>query len=198
MDGLVFVLRYGFLVGRFRSRTWWFEAAIMVRKLLVVLAFTLFASDESKAASALVAIVGCTWHVCFTLPYTLRFHNGLAIVVLTGVAGTLAGATFEDETTRYAFVGLGIGIICLGIVAGNAIDVWVLITERRGGKAWLGETAEAMMEEDGDEGGVDDEMSRMSMASDTSLDLGSLGLMTSVEGGGEVSSVEPLSITPSV
>ena len=183
LDDLMFVLRFGFLVGRFRDEAWWFEAAIMGRKMSVVLCMTLFSSDQSKAAAALVALVGCLLHVAMSLPYTRTFHNGLAVTVLSGVAMTLAGSSFEDQTARYTFIGIGIGVVVLGIVVGNLVDLWLI---------HKGEMeAEKGFEEDeglGVEGLGSFEMSVVSM---TDVSVGASG----GGGGGSMGSVSELVLT---
>ena len=101
----------------------------MVRKLLVVLAFTLFASDESKASSAFMGIMISLFHLGSTRPYLRSFHNILASVVVGGTAVTLSGALFTDATARQGFAVSGITITVAGMFVGMGFDLYVALVE---------------------------------------------------------------------
>ncbi|KNC54971.1 uncharacterized protein AMSG_10216 [Thecamonas trahens ATCC 50062] len=53
----VVMARYGFLVGRFVDEAWWFECAILARKVLVVMCMTFFSHDATKASVAVMVLV---------------------------------------------------------------------------------------------------------------------------------------------
>ena len=124
MDEVGFVLRFGFLVGRFRSSEYWFEAAIMGRKLLVVVCMTFFFTEEAKANAAVFALLGCCGQLVWARPYVAPFHNGLAILVLGATTCVLYSGTFVDRTFRRVGVMGGVVVNVLAIVVGNAVDVW--------------------------------------------------------------------------
>ena len=126
MDRVEFVLKYGFLVGRFRDDAWWYEAAIMGRKMGVVLCVTAFSADQSKAAAIFLALVVSLVQVGMTRPYGRMFHNWLAVFVLSGTCLTLAGALFTDANARHTFAAGGIVLTVIGIVVGNGVDLWII------------------------------------------------------------------------
>ena len=119
-----FVLRYGFLVGRFREDGWYFEALIMVRKLAVVICMTFFFSDLSKAYAAVWALVACLGHLVYFQPYQVLLHNVLAGIVLAAVTLVLHAGTFENEALRNLGVVVGIVVNLGAIVVGNGLDLW--------------------------------------------------------------------------
>ena len=131
MDELSFVLRFGFLVGRFRSSEYWFEAAIMGRKLLVVVCMTFFFTEEGKANAAVFALAGSFVHLALARPYGAPFHKVLAMVVLAATMCVLYSGTFDDRTFRRAGVVSGIVVNVLAIVVGNAVDVWRVMREEK-------------------------------------------------------------------
>ena len=131
MDELSFVLRFGFLVGRFRGPTYWFEALILVRKLAVVVCMTVFFTQEGKANAAVAALVGALVHLGSVRPYRAVFHNGLALVVLAATTLVLYAGTFDDYTLRRVGVLFGIVVNVLAIVGGNAVDVWRMVKGER-------------------------------------------------------------------
>ena len=124
LDGVTFTLRYGFLVGRFSSESWWFEAAIMGRKLMVVVCMTFFFTEEGKAYTAVFALLGSLGHLVYAAPYRVPFHWALAIVVLVATTTVLYSGTFVDFTMRRVGVITGICVNVLAIVVGNVIDIW--------------------------------------------------------------------------
>ena len=131
MDELTFVLRFGFLVGRFRDRAYWYEAAIMGRKLLVVACMTFFFTEEGKANAAVLALGGTFAHLALARPYGVAFHNGLAMVVLGATMCVLYAGTFDDRTFRHVMVVSGIVVNVLAIVVGNAVDFWRIVQDEK-------------------------------------------------------------------
>ena len=124
MDELSFVLRFGFLVGRFKESAHWFDAVIMARKLGVVVCMTFFFTDDGKANAAVLVLMMSFGHLMFSAPYRAMFHNGLAAVILVAVILTLFAGTFADRPLRRAGVISGIVINVLGILVGNAWDIY--------------------------------------------------------------------------
>ena len=124
MDPIVFQLRLGFLVARFAPHSWWFEVAIMVRKLMVVGCMTFFFTPQGKANAAVLVLLGSLLQLALSRPYVDAFHTTLAIVVLTATALTLYAGTFVDFTFRRLGVITGIVINLVAIVGGNAIDLY--------------------------------------------------------------------------
>ncbi|KNC55113.1 uncharacterized protein AMSG_10713 [Thecamonas trahens ATCC 50062] len=127
LDQLTFVLRYGFLVGRFTASAWWFEAAIMGRKLVVVVCMTFFVGDDSKASAAAVSLAVALVHVVQVHPYGRELHNRLAMIVLGSCALVLEAGTFDDKRLRQGFVLGGLAVNVLAIVIGNALDVRLML-----------------------------------------------------------------------
>merc|ERR1711916_116362 len=123
LDELSFVLRYGFLVGRFRSTGWYYEALIMCRKLGVVICMTFFFSELSKAYSAVWVLVGSLVHLIILQPYRAMFHNVLAVVVLSAVTLVLHAGSFQNKGMRTFGVITGIVVNLAAIVVGNIVDV---------------------------------------------------------------------------
>ncbi|KNC54872.1 fibronectin type III domain-containing protein [Thecamonas trahens ATCC 50062] len=124
MDVVTFTLRYGFLVGRFAVDSWWFEAAIMARKLSVVGCMTFFFTDDGKANAAVFALAGSLLQLVMTRPYLARIHNQVAVVVLCATMSVLYAGTFADRTFRRVGVAAGIAVNLAAIVGGTALDVW--------------------------------------------------------------------------
>merc|ERR1711991_1200607 len=122
-DELSFVLRYGFLVGRFRSTGWYYEALIMCRKLGVVICMTFFFSELSKAYSAVWVLVGSLVHLIILQPYRAMFHNLLAVVVLSAVTLVLHAGSFQNKGMRTFGVITGIIVNLAAIVVGNIVDI---------------------------------------------------------------------------
>ena len=124
LDPVTFALRFGFLVGRFTESAWYFEAAIMGRKLLVVICMTFFFTQEGKANAAVFALLGTWGQLLYTRPYAALFHNVLATIVLAATIVVLLSGTFDDyELRRIGVIG-GIAVVVLAIVVGNGIDLW--------------------------------------------------------------------------
>ncbi|KNC51234.1 uncharacterized protein AMSG_11994 [Thecamonas trahens ATCC 50062] len=130
-DGISFVLKYGFLVARFKDAHWYFEAAIMGRKLVLVAVLTAFAAPDSKASAGVVVLAGSLVHLAVVLPYRATLHNSLAVGVLAAAALVLEAGTVEDRKVRHAGVGIGIVTIVVGIVVGNVLDVLRMLRSER-------------------------------------------------------------------
>ncbi|KNC51395.1 uncharacterized protein AMSG_07578 [Thecamonas trahens ATCC 50062] len=126
MDPVTFMLRFSFLVSRFRGDHWWFETAIMVRKLFVVICMTFLYTPEGKANTAVFVLVSAIVQLAMSRPYLSEFHNSLALVVLAATTTVLFAGTFDDATMRRVGVIGGIVINVIGIVGGNAIDAWLI------------------------------------------------------------------------
>ena len=132
LDELTFVVRFNFLVGRFARSAWWFEAAIMVRKLMVAICMTFFFSEENKANAAVFALVASLGQLLLAQPYASVTNNVMAVVVLASTATVLYAGTFDDYLMRRLLVNVGIVVNLLAIVVGNAIDAWLMTrTEKR-------------------------------------------------------------------
>ncbi|KNC55072.1 uncharacterized protein AMSG_10669 [Thecamonas trahens ATCC 50062] len=124
MGLVVFQLRYGFLVGRFRDEQYYFECNIMLRKFAVVFVTTFFFAAEAKANAAVFALAGSLVQLVLTQPYLAKFHNVLAVTCLTSCLAVLEGGTFRNGTMRALVVVTAILINILAIFVGNAIDLW--------------------------------------------------------------------------
>ncbi|KNC56487.1 fibronectin type III domain-containing protein [Thecamonas trahens ATCC 50062] len=131
MEATTFAARYGFLVGRFTSSHWWFEAAIMARKLMVVMCMTFFFTDEGKANGAVFALVGSFAQLIYAQPYGRSFHNALAVTVLAATMSVLYAGTFDDYTLRMVGVVVGVVATMAAIVIGNGIDLWLIARHER-------------------------------------------------------------------
>ena len=131
MDKIVFAARFDFLVGRFSAHNWWFEVAIMGRKLLVVMSMTFFFSNDSKANAAVFALLGSFTQLVYGRPYCSPFHNLLAIVVLMATMCVLHAGTYANYTLRRFAIITGIIINLVAIVGGNALDIWLLLRREK-------------------------------------------------------------------
>ena len=131
MDEVGFVLVFGFLVGRFGGRFWWYEAAVMGRKLVVVMCMTFFFTEEGKANGAVLALLGSWAHLALACPYRAPFHNGLAMVVLAATACVLYAGTWDEKTARRVGVVGGVVVNVLAIVVGNVVDVVRIVREEK-------------------------------------------------------------------
>ncbi|KNC50974.1 fibronectin type III domain-containing protein [Thecamonas trahens ATCC 50062] len=131
MEATTFAARYGFLVGRFTSSHWWFEAAIMARKLMVVMCMTFFFTDEGKANGTVFALVGSFAQLIYAQPYGRSFHNALAVTVLAATMSVLYAGTFDDYTLRMVGVVVGVVATMAAIVIGNGIDLWLIARHER-------------------------------------------------------------------
>ncbi|MCP4453405.1 MAG: hypothetical protein GY809_18255, partial [Planctomycetes bacterium] len=119
-------LRFGFLVGRFSHAYWWFEAAVMARKLAVVLCMTFFFTQEGKAQAAVLALAGCLCHLVYARPYIMPLHNTIAVIVLAATSVVLYAGTFTDVTFRRGGVISGICVNIIVLVGGNIVDLWMM------------------------------------------------------------------------
>ena len=131
LDAISFVLRYGFLVGRFVDHAWFFESVILMRKLSVVVCMTLFFADSSKANAAVFALIGSWGHLVFARPYRSPVHNGLAMVVLGATISVLYAGTFDDYSFRRIGVVSGVVITIVAIVVGTVLDVYLMFVEEK-------------------------------------------------------------------
>ncbi|KNC48812.1 uncharacterized protein AMSG_00593 [Thecamonas trahens ATCC 50062] len=131
LESSVFVLRYGFLVGRFVEDAWWFEAAIMGRKLGVVLSMALFWADTTKAYASVCVLVGSFLDLATRAPYASRLHNWMAWVVLASVIVVLHAGTLTNKPLRTGGVVLGLVVNLFAIVIGNMIDIVRLQREEK-------------------------------------------------------------------
>eukprot|EP00300_Choanocystis_sp_HF-7_P019098 c20231_g1_i1.p1 GENE.c20231_g1_i1~~c20231_g1_i1.p1 ORF type:complete len:880 (+),score=119.92 c20231_g1_i1:305-2641(+) len=126
-----FVLRYGFLVGRFGDRFWYYEAVNMATKLGIVLCMTFFRTDAGRAGAGVLALVLGAGAVVRLAPYRTGFHNWMAFVATTATAAVLFGGTVADFTLRRLFVLAGITVTIAVLTLGNAIDIYIVMAAER-------------------------------------------------------------------
>ncbi|KNC54559.1 uncharacterized protein AMSG_10409 [Thecamonas trahens ATCC 50062] len=126
LDPISFVLRFGFLVGRFADEAWWFEVAIMLRKLGVVVCMTAFFSSEGKASAAVLVLVGSLGQLVYLRPYRSTLHNRLAVVVLAAASLILYTGMLDARTLRMIGVTIGVVTIVAAIVVGNGLDLYLM------------------------------------------------------------------------
>ncbi|KNC55742.1 uncharacterized protein AMSG_11139 [Thecamonas trahens ATCC 50062] len=146
LDEVAYVLKYGFLVARFVDECWWYEAAIMGRKLAVVVAMTFMFSADGKASAGVVVLILSLIQLAVTKPYRSALHNVVAIVALTAVTLVLESGTFDDKGLRQTGVNLGIVVIIGVILVGNGLDFWRLTRDEKDVDQEM-----VMAEESGDE-----------------------------------------------
>ena len=171
LDPLTYVLRYGFLVGRFEDRAWFFEAAIMVRKLGVVLCMTFFFTDEGKANAGVVVLAAALGHLIFFQPYVARYHDVLAVVVLSATGLVLYAGTFVDFTLRRVGVVIGIVVNVLAILVGNGYDLYrIAVSEKEVEDEEFYVGGVVRMSGVGDDGGVGGGGGEYQMTSSVELD----------------------------
>ncbi|KNC51641.1 uncharacterized protein AMSG_07703 [Thecamonas trahens ATCC 50062] len=137
LDPVTFALRFGFLVGRFVDEAWWFEGAIMLRKVGVVMCMTFFTGDDSKASTAAVVLVATLVQLALARPYMSTVHNVVAVVVLAATSMVLYAGTLESFVLRRGGVMLGILGNVLAIVVGNALDVRLLAMSEKAAASQL-------------------------------------------------------------
>ena len=125
-DSIMFTLKYDFLVARFTPGAYAFEAAVQLRKLGVVLAFTFLYTEESKANGATVVLIGALIHLMGMQPYGRRIHNVLALMVLSETALVLAGGTYDDYALRRGVVAAGLCLLIATMVVGTCVDVYLI------------------------------------------------------------------------
>ena len=177
LDDVLFVIRYGFLVAKFGSANWWFEIAILVRKLGVVIAVTLFAQVETRASITRAVLAICLVHLGWTKPYAREQHNWIALLCLASCAAVLWAVGIQDPLVRDVFLIAAIVLNIGAIIGGVIYDIVVLGREAREAE---GEAYEA--------GVFGVEMA--SVGTTNQLGSGhSIGDATSVVVGGEVGSV---------
>lgn len=137
-DGLaVFLLRYGFLVGRFRDGMWAFESANMGMKLGVVIAMTFLQTTSGRAAGALLVLAVASTFVLAVRPYRTALHNQLAFGTLATTTAVLFGGIIADYGMRRTVVLGGLFGTIVALVAGNAADLRLLwLGDRAASKTW--------------------------------------------------------------
>lgn len=118
-----FVLRYSFAVLRFAARLWYFEAVLMGVKLALVLALTLFASDETKVGMGTMVLVASLAQLLAVRPYVRPMHQGVAVITQACVAMTLFGAMFANELMRRLIASLGVLLTLAAVVVGLILDM---------------------------------------------------------------------------
>ncbi|KNC56082.1 uncharacterized protein AMSG_11685 [Thecamonas trahens ATCC 50062] len=129
LDPFLFVLKFGFLVGRFMDHAWWYEAAILIRKLGVVMAITIFAQVSARAAITRGVLGIALAHLAFLQPYARKQHNILAVVCLASCTAVLWAVAIEDALVRDIMLIVSISINVLAILGGVAYDFVVLRRE---------------------------------------------------------------------
>ena len=149
----LFELRYAFLVGRFSSKFYAFEVSIMIRKVAIVVAMTLFRPPLLKAHVALATLVGSLTQLVNALPYRAGFHNTLAVTCLVSCLAVLWFGVLENKTARTVGVIGALVINMLAIVVGNVIDV-VRIWRQEGEAEKMGTWEVGNVEDDVNGGGI--------------------------------------------
>lgn len=66
---------------------------MLQRKLLVVVAVTVFASPHAKANAVVIVLALAGLHLAYILPYSRDLHNKLAITALASCFLVLLGST---------------------------------------------------------------------------------------------------------
>ncbi|KNC49451.1 uncharacterized protein AMSG_05458 [Thecamonas trahens ATCC 50062] len=122
-----FMLRYGFLVARFREKLYYFEITIMIRKLLVVGAVVAFGSPVQEAVMAALVLVISFGFVAHATPYLKPFHNRLAMSALFTSCIVLIGGTVDSNGLRDTLVLGGLGANIFVIVYGIVVETKNLI-----------------------------------------------------------------------
>ncbi|KNC48996.1 uncharacterized protein AMSG_04740 [Thecamonas trahens ATCC 50062] len=162
-DELTFTIKFGFLVGRFVPTAWWFETAIMARKLGVVLCMALFFTDKSKANAGVVVLVSALGQLIFQRPYGSPLHNGLSVAVLAATTLVLYSGTFDDGGLRSAGIHIGIVSNVALIIGGVMADFWLIARREKRAEAGF----------DADMAGLDPDLARedlTTMTNDVHLD----------------------------
>ncbi|KNC49452.1 uncharacterized protein AMSG_05459 [Thecamonas trahens ATCC 50062] len=122
LDELNFILRYGFLVARFREKLYYFEITIMVRKLLVVAAVVTFGTPVQEAIMAALVLVVSLCVVSHWMPYLKPFHNRLSMGALLTSCVVLFGGTVDSNRLRDTLVLGGLAANVLVIVYGVLVE----------------------------------------------------------------------------
>eukprot|EP00030_Apusomonadida_sp_AF-17_P006092 a677567_8.p1 GENE.a677567_8~~a677567_8.p1 ORF type:complete len:341 (+),score=120.17 a677567_8:154-1023(+) len=135
LDPLAFVLRYGFLVGRFRDSFFASEVAVMAVKGLLVLVTTVFASPNSKVGTGLIVVAAAFALVARNMPYRSTLHNHLALVSLASIVTALVAGILDASVLRHVLAALAVVVLAIAIVCGNALDIWRIHRARQGADA---------------------------------------------------------------
>lgn len=135
-----FALSYGFLTARYTDSLYFYELAVVARKLAVAVCITFVSSSPYIRAGAACACLLFAFVVhCSVDPYGEWRHNKLEAACAVCVEILLFfGIMFQDATFS---AGAKTAIICLVMVAlfavvagGVGYDVWTLWLESRGGE----------------------------------------------------------------
>ncbi|KNC51308.1 P-selectin [Thecamonas trahens ATCC 50062] len=123
-DEIMFHLKYAFLVARYRSGMKLFEVAVLVRKLLVVIALVLFGNGRHEALLVVVVLAATAMHVSRAVPYVRSSHNNLDTGALLATMCVIIGALAEQGSAmgELAMTG-GLIAILVAIVASVVYDV---------------------------------------------------------------------------
>ncbi|KNC52378.1 fibronectin type III domain-containing protein [Thecamonas trahens ATCC 50062] len=131
LDEIAYVLKFGFLVGRFERDKWWYEAMIMARKVGVVICMTFFSTQPGKANAAVLVLAASLAHVMLSSPYGCALHNHAAMVVLAATTLVLYAGTFRDFALRRTGVIMGVIVTIIAMVTGSILDLWRLRLEEK-------------------------------------------------------------------
>eukprot|EP00300_Choanocystis_sp_HF-7_P002129 c11664_g1_i1.p1 GENE.c11664_g1_i1~~c11664_g1_i1.p1 ORF type:complete len:330 (+),score=66.70 c11664_g1_i1:124-990(+) len=125
-DHTVLVLRYMFLVGRYRESQFLFEAAIMARTLAVVLALVVFRGAQAKASVTVLVLTFGAMHVLSAAPFAQLRHTRMSAVVLSFVAAVMVAAMANGDTNRASIVGFGLVGFLAALLGGVGYDLVLL------------------------------------------------------------------------
>lgn len=139
LSELELTLTYGFLVARFKPYFYLYDPlGIMLRKLFVVLAVTVFADPRSKALMAGFVLQISTAQVAFSLPYLHGWHNLMEVIcVFSGVIVLWGGIIEFSSPARTAFVVGGLMLLLASVFAGMLYDIFIVLKKDRAEAAEL-------------------------------------------------------------
>ena len=130
MDEVEFFLKYSFLVGRYRSSFYWFEAAVMARKLAVVACVVTFKNPVVQAIMASLTLVLAALHLSKAQPYRSVSHNSLDRWLTVFCVFIITGGLAGDHNTLLQNI-LVIGGICAVFLFILSVLVWEVWKETK-------------------------------------------------------------------
>ncbi|KNC55644.1 uncharacterized protein AMSG_01913 [Thecamonas trahens ATCC 50062] len=122
-----FVLSYGFMIGRYRTRFYLFETAIMARKLAIVLSVVSVQNPLLKASIVMLLLSGIAVHSSYIQPYVSTFHNRLESWMLCMAILALWGGTvtYSSGLSQAAII-TGLSLLLISIMLGVLFDFYRL------------------------------------------------------------------------
>ncbi|KNC55645.1 uncharacterized protein AMSG_01914 [Thecamonas trahens ATCC 50062] len=150
-----FVLSYGFMIGRYRTRFYLFETAIMARKLAIVVCVVAVEDPLLKASIVMLLLSGIAVHSSYIQPYVSTFHNRLESWMLCMAILALWGGTvtYSSGLSQAAII-TGLSLLVLSIFFGIIFDFYRLRKKEKRAASEVGfsaaETSTSLQQDEDD------------------------------------------------